>query len=241
MALTKMIPLLLTDLSGAIMFQCFSIVWGIDVNAENLTMSPNAFWSLKSDITSQKEPKLGTIKPEADIQKVLDYITSTFTFWLETRGIRIGSVGQIDAANASSGIAKIIDEMDSTELVQKSQMCFQHDESMFWSTLKQMSNYWLSQSLITTNEKPEFFMDDFQVITQFDPPQPQVDRATEVNTVKMERDAGFISTRKAIEQLYPDLTGEQIENQLMEIDQERGVEPSGVEEDVVAENEDSTT
>lgn len=224
MSLTKMIPLLLTDLGGAIMFQCFSIVYGINVDSKNLTMSPNSFWDLKSDLasTGNGAPSVGTIKPEADVDKVLHFIMTTFTFWLETRGIRVGSTGTVDAQNAASGISKIIDEMDATELIQKSQEGFRKDEADFWQLLKVMNNYWVMNRMITHGVVPTVFGDDFAVTTQFDAPEPMTDRATEVNTVKIERDAGFISTRQAIIQLYPDLTPEQVDEQLAEIDQESG-------------------
>jgi hypothetical protein len=230
LSLTKMIPVLLTDLSGAIMFQCFSIVYGINVDSKNLTMSPNAFWDLKSDNVSQlgsgSAPSVGSIKPEANITEVIQYIMTIFSFWLETRGIRVGGMGSADAGNVSSGIAKMIDEMDATELIQKSQEAFRRDEQAFWSLLKTMNNYWVSNAQINGVYIPGLWKEDFAVVTAFDPPTPGVDRQTEVATVKMERDAGFISTRKAIEQLYPDLTPEQVDEQMEEANGDRGGMPS---------------
>jgi len=238
LSLTKMIPLLLTDLSGAIMFQCFSIVYGINVDSKNLTMSPNAFWDLKSDLvaTGTGSPTVGTIKPEADIDKVLQFIMSVFTFWLETRGIRVGAVGNVEAASAASGISKIIDEMDATELIQKSQQAFKQDEYNFWQLIKVMNNYWVSKGMLNTAYKPGLLLNDFEVVTQFDPPQPMQDRMSEVNTVKTERDAGFISTKQAIMQLYPDLTLEQVEEQMLEIESEHEMLVKEPQTEVVQDN-----
>lgn len=220
LALTKMIPLILTDLSGAVLFQCFSIVYGIDVNSENLKMSPNAFWSLKSDKTSDKTPSVGTIKPEADIDKVTQFIMNTFSFWLETRGIRVGSIGNVDATNVASGIAKIIDEIDATELIQCSQTYFMNEERQFWQLLKVMQNYWLATNQLDVGYRPNLWLDDFNVTLQFDPIEPYTDRATQVSTVKTEVDAGFLSRREAIKTLYPDLTDEQVDERLEEIAEE---------------------
>lgn len=220
--LTKMVPTLLTDLSGAILFQCFSIVWGIDVNSENLTMSPNAFWSLKSDKTSDKTPSVGTIKPEADIDKVIGFVMTTFTLWLETKGIRVGSIGSIDAGNAASGISKIIDEMDTTEIIQKSQAAFQSDESTgFWPLIAKMSNYWVMNNLISDTVKPDFLGKDFVVTVVLDPPEPFLDRRSEVETLEIERNAGFTSTKRAVTQLNPDMDEDQIEELLEEIEEEK--------------------
>lgn len=216
MRLTTLIPILLSDLSGAIMFQCFSIVYGIDVNAENLTMSPNAFWSLKSDSKSDKPPSVGTIKPEADIEKVLGYVTTVFSFWLETRGIRVGSLGSISAGSATSGISKIIDEMDTSELIQKSQKGFQHDEAAFWRVLGKMHDYWVSRSMITDMERPGSVGGVMDIATTFDAPQPITDRKTQVDTLKAEVDAGFTTREKAISALYPDYTEEQVDEVVAE-------------------------
>jgi len=217
LSLTKIIPVLLTDLSGAIMFQCFSIVYGINVDSKDLTMSPNAFWDLKGDIAAQAgggAPTVGTIKPEADITQVLAYIMNIFTFWLETRGIRVGSVGSADGTGGASGIAKIIDEMDATELIGKSQEAFRKDEMEFWHRLQLMQNYWVANNMLSTEHRPIIWGADFKVGTIFDAPSPGVDRMTEVTTVKLERDAGFISTRNAIEMLYPDLTPDQVDERM---------------------------
>lgn len=234
-ALTKMIPMLLTDLSGAILFQCFSIMWGIDINAENLTMSPNAFWSLKSDATSDKKPSVGTIKPEADIEKVISFVMTTFALWLETKGIRVGSMGAVDASNLSSGISKLIDEMDTSELIEKSQTNFAKEENEFWKMYAPMNNYWVANSLILPEYNKGLLGNDFNVQVLFDQPEPLTDRKTMVDTQKAEVDAGFTSRKRAIVKLNPDMTPEQVDELMLEIDQDSSVdvtedEPSTKEE-----------
>ena len=213
-SLTTILPVLMTDLAGAIMFQCFTIMYGIDVSAENLTMSPNAFWSLKSDKSSDKNPQLGTLKPEADIEKVISYIMTTFTFWLETKGIRVGNMGSTDVGAVASGISKIIDEMDTTEITKKSMECFKKEEHQFFQMLKPMNNYWVQNNMLAKGYKPNLWLDDFQTTTIFDEPEPYLDRKTQVETIKMERDAGFLDQRSAIIELYPDLSPEQVDERM---------------------------
>lgn len=223
--ITKLIPVFLTDLSGAIMFQCFSVIYGIDVVAENLTMSPNAFWGLKSDPVSGKEPKIGTIKPETDIDKVINFIMTTFTFWLETRGIKVGNVGSIDAQGAASGIAKIIDEMDTTELVKKSMACFKKDEHAFFQMLKPLNNYWVQNNMLSGVEyRPNLWLKDFTTTTIFDEPEPMTDRKTQVETVQLEVNAGFLDKRSAMMELYPDLSADQIDARMALIANQNKIE-----------------
>ncbi len=210
--LTKIIPVILTDLSGHVLFSVFSITWGIDVSSENLTMSPNAFWSMKSDRESDKQPQVGTLKPQADIEKVLDYIKNTFSLWLETRGIKVGSMGSIDANNAASGIAKIIDEMDTSEMRKVAMEHFKKEEAKLWQLIKVMHNYWVDNKMLA-EIKPRF-SEGFKVQVTFDEPQPKISRKELVDTISLEVDKGFLDMRSAMERLYPDLTPEQIEAQL---------------------------
>ncbi len=219
--LTKVIPVLLTDLSGAIMFQCFTIMFGIDVDSENLTMSPNAFWSLKSDSKTDKQPQVGQLKPQADIDKVLEYVKSTFSFWLETRGIRVGGMGQLSSDNLSSGISKIIDEMDTSEMRKVSMQYFMREEQAFWQLIKVMHNRWVDEGLLA--EAMPRFSENFDVSITFDEPQPKVDRKTMVDTIKLEVDAGFLDLKTAISKLYPDLKEKQIDERIELIKESKSI------------------
>lgn len=209
--MTKIIPVLLSDLSGCVLFQCFSLMYGIDVNAEGLVMSPNGFLNIKSDAASDKKPEIGVITPKAEIDKVLNFIMQTFVFWLETKGIKVGSVGNVDAQNVSSGIAKIIDEMDTTEIKKLSIKAFKKDEAQFWKLVKKKHNYWVDGGLIKNKPK---FTDKCIIKVDFDEPKVIVDRQKEVATVKDELDAGLVYPEKAIKRLYPDADDDEIKKHL---------------------------
>jgi len=210
--LSKLLPVLFTDLGGSIMFQCFSIIYGIDVDLENANMSPNAFWTIKSDPQSDKKPELGTITPQADINKVLDYIKAVFSTWMETRGIKVGSIGSMDANGLASGVAKIIDEMDTFEARKKSIEAFKVEEKEFWKLLIDVHNYWVkSGELKGVGLLPA----DWKVTTEFDKPSPMIDRVTEVNTIALEVEKGFLDQRSAIEKLYPDLSKDEVDERLL--------------------------
>lgn len=209
--ITKIIPVLLSDLSGAILFQCFSILYGIDVDSENLVMSPNGFWSFKSDKTSDKTPQIGVIKPQADIDKVLNFIMQVFTFWLETKGVKVGNVGNIDASTAASGIAKIIDEMDTTEIKKLSIKSFKADEKKFWKLMSKVHNHWVDQGLVLN--KPRF-SEEFSIEINFDEPKVVIDREKEVRTISLEVTSGFCYPEKAITKLYPDADQKEVAKHL---------------------------
>lgn len=219
-SMTEMVPVMLTDMAGAMMYQCFSIIYGVDVKAENLRLSPNAFWDLKSDPASNKEPKVGTITPEADVDKVIKFVMTSLSLWLETKGIKAGSIGSFDSANAASGIAKLLDEADTTALKKTNITAFKGDEKGIWSLIATMNNYWVSTGSL---KGVGLFSSEFDVSVEFDDPRPLVDRKTEVETVDLEVKSGYLDRRSALKRLYPDLTEEQIDERILLLEEEEGV------------------
>lgn len=167
--MTKVIPVTLTDLGGAIMFQCFSVIYGINLQVENLTFTPNAFWSFKGDPMAQQPPQIGTIKPEVDVDKVLNFVQTKLSMLLETKGVRVGSIGQIDRGQFSSGIAKIIDEADTSDIIDKSKKFFIKEEKDFWDLFRLKNNYWFKN---VDGYKLGLLSDDFEPETIFHAHKP---------------------------------------------------------------------
>ena len=210
--ITKAIPVMLTDAAGAQMFQCFSILYGIDLSFENATMSPNVIWSLKSDANSDKTPQVGTIKPEADTEKVVQFVTTIFTMWLESKGVRIGSMGSTDGSNSASGIAKIIDEIDAWEIRKKSQEWFKKDEKELWNVkLPKIHNYWIKSGLVNPSDVPSLVTSEtLSINVEFEQPKPMQSRMEEITEAKSELELGVITLEQAIKRLYPNHDDAQI-------------------------------
>lgn len=222
MTMVKLLPILLSDLNLAAMFQCFSIIYGIDISDENIKFAPNAFWSLKSDMTSDKKPEIGTIKPQVDYDQVLNLIQAQLTMWLSSKGIRAGSIGQLTAENAASGISKLIDEMDTYEARQSQVETFVRAEAELWDlVLKYMHPYWFNRGLI---DNPATFPMTAEVVTTFALQLPTQTRGAVVRDLRDERASGFISRRRAVKKLNPEMTETEIDLLIAEIDAERTVE-----------------
>lgn len=209
--LTLMVPVLLSDLAGAIMFSCFSVIYGIDLKIDKIEKSPNSFWNFKSDSKNERaKPEIGTIKTDADIDKVLSFIKQTFAFWLETKGVRIGSLNNIDAGNAS-GISKIIDEMDVYEIKKKQITFFKTEEMELWDLLKVMNNYWVKSE---EDYQSIIIGDDFAPVITFDEPRPEISRKEQFEIVDAEYKGGYMDANTAIMTLYPDLGKKEIEGRV---------------------------
>jgi hypothetical protein len=208
LAMTKTLPVILSDVSGAILFQCFTIIWGIDVNLEDASMSPNAFWELKSDnANADAKPQIGTLKPQVDSDKVLTFTKEFFAMWLETKGVKVGSIGTSQGESNLSGVAKIIDQADTIDLIKESIKEFEKDEKNIWDLIAYMHNYWVDIGELKGLGK---FSNDFKVSVEFELPTPVVNRDEQVNTTLEEMRAGLLPPKEGIARLYPKLTEEQL-------------------------------
>ena len=214
--MTKMFPILISDLNFAIMYQAFSIVYGINIDDENIRMSPNAFWRFKSDPSTQQKPELGMLKPSVDITQVSQFIGQQLSFWLQSKNIRPGQVGTLAPDQMSSGIAKIVDEMDTWEARQKQVPVFETAEMKLWALiLNHMHPYWVANKMIDQNM---YFSPGQAVNVQFPEQKPMVKRSEILADLKVELDLGLTTKKEAMIKLNPDMSEPEIDELLKEIE-----------------------
>jgi len=219
--LSILIPVLLSDLNFVSMFQAFSMIWTIDIDAERMAMAPNAWLDLKSDGDGEKKPQIGTIKPEADIDSLLQVIQTQLAFWLNSRGIRPGAIAKLDGESNVSGISKAIDEMDTSEERQKQVQFFEDAECDFWNlVMHHLHPLWVRNGLI---EQRALFSPNAKVEVVFAEQIPMMRRSDIITTLRDEIAAGFTTRKYAIKKLNPRMSDEEIEMLLAEIDNERGI------------------
>lgn len=222
LAMTKIIPILLSDVNFATMFQSFSITYGIDIDSTNLKMSPNAFWSFKSDPATKSEPKIGTIKPEVDSDKILSLVKAQMAMWMQSRGIKPGSMGELSAEDMASGISKVIDQVDTSEVRQKQVPVFKNAESQLWDLIMHhMHPIW---SQYPGYEQPSQFTPGAKVVTTFAEQTPLVDPSKLIEDQIKLIDSKLQSREGALKVLNPDMSDDQIEALMDDIEEERTVE-----------------
>lgn len=213
-----LLPVMLADLNFAAMMQAFSIIYGIDIDNEGIKMSPNAFWRFKSDPTNENTPQIGVLKPQVEIEATLKLIQSEMGLWLETKGLKASSVGKLTADNYSSGIAKMIDNVDTSEERQKQVSVFQSAESELWDLIiNYLHPVWRSKNIIDISLD---FTKGVSIQTNFSPQLPIIDRGKVVEDLDKEVKAGFTTKRIAIQKLNPNLSGDEIDTLIEQIEEE---------------------
>jgi hypothetical protein len=202
------------------MFQSFSIIYGINLDSKNLEYSPAVFWDFQTK-ENERKPELGTIKPVVDIDQVIRLIVTQLSMWLNSRGIKPGSIGDLTVDNAASGISKMIDEMDTTEDRRRQVQTFQPAETeLFNLILKNMMPVWSANGAIESNA---VFTESAYVETTFGDQMPLVSRTTLIDEQQKEVAAGFTTRKRSIKRLNPIMSDEEIDALITEMDEERGI------------------
>lgn len=221
--MTVLIPLLLTDINFAHMFQSFSIIYTLNVKDGNLKFAPNAIWSFQSEPGSDQKPEVGTITPSADINGGLNLVANQFALWLNTLGIKPGEVGEINGSNFSSGIAKMLDEMDTSE-DRKDQIPFFSDaEADLWNLiLHYMHPAWQNKI-----EMKGQFSKSASVETVYSEQVPLIRRGAVVAEQATELKEKLTTKKRALQRINPQLGDEQIDELIEEINEENGGDDGG--------------
>lgn len=216
--IVKLIPTMMTDLNLAAMFQCFSIIYTVDVKQKDLKFSPNAVWDLKSNPESEKSPQIGAIKPNVDYDQVMNIIETQLSLWLGTKGIKASTMGGLDKDNFASGISKMIDQMDTFEARQKQITKYTQVEKEMWDLiLNYMHPYWSKNKMVS---QTGIFSSNAFISTSFKVPLPPQTRGEVVKDVRDEYAARFTTKIRALKKINPEMTEKQIEELNQEIEDE---------------------
>jgi len=221
LAMTKLIPILLTDINFAHMFQAFSILIAIDAEANGLKFSPNAVWQFKSNPGSDKQPSISTVQPSADIDGGLSLVANQLALWLNSKGIKPGAVGEISGSNFSSGIAKMLDEMDTSENRNAQVPYFQRAETDLWDLVLRCYHPIWSDTVVGFDAPKDLFSPAAKVVANFAEQVPLVRRGQVVADVKSEVEGGFTTNRRGLKRLNPTYTDAEITALEVEIADEK--------------------
>ena len=249
--MTLLVPILYSDINFGAKYQVFSTVYGIDIDTENLEWGPNVIWNFKSD-EGGKAPSIGTIKPEVNMEAMTQSVTNQLATFFETRNLRGSTIagfaggryGQQDSGG-QAGVAILIQNLDTTELRKAHAKIFQEAESHLWGLLMNNIHPVWVESVSLPEEIGALQFRGSKVIVRFNPEYELKSDLDLVNEIQMKLNAGLISKRLALKLIYPNMSDEQIEALMGEIqdDQLRGIinEPQGTPESNSGQDNNSTT
>ena len=217
--MTLVIPVLLTDLTFSSMFMSNPIVYTIDANVDNMKMGPNICWNMKSD-EPDKKPEVGVVKPDPNLEAQLNMIKDILALWLQTKNIKATNIGSMSVENIASGIALLIQEMDTTEDRQAQTVYFKALEKDYWRKLAIMHNELVIAGRI---KEKRLFSNPEELIVDVTYGSMKIieTKAEVVERVTKELAQGLTTKARAIKELNPVMSTEDIVTLMKEIDAEK--------------------
>ena len=214
-----LIPKLLTDLNYSAQFLSHSIVYTTNTDVENAELNPDSVINLGDTTPEGHVPTIGTIDPNTDIDGILKLIEFELGAYLTTEGLKAGNIGQLQGDSAASGISKIIDESDATEARKQQTELFMRVEKEFWEKFAKIQQIWSKDGAVESKEtfSPDF-IESFSV--KFAEIKPLESEKEKYDKIKVARDLKLITKKQALKELFPNLSDDQIEQRLEELDEE---------------------
>jgi hypothetical protein len=164
-------------------------------------MAPNSILKFDKDsaVIGDNQGELNQISPTVMVSEMLEAIYAQYSMWLESRGIKLNSMGTAQASNAS-GIAKAIDQGEVIEDVVYQRDIVTNCETKLFDLMAKFlgNNLKVSTSFSETSLLPE-------TNTEKD------------NRIILKLQNKLISWNQAIKQTNPELSTQQLEEMKNEI------------------------
>jgi len=216
-----LIPKLLTDLNYSVQFLSHSILWTKNTNLEDQELNPDAVLDLGSGGgpgDTDGEPEIGTIDPQIEIEGQLQLIQFQFSAYLASEGIQTGNIGSMMPGREASGFAKAMDEGDTTQVRKEQSEFYRHVEKKLWSKIKAVQKVWSEMGLVDESSQfTEQFIDTFAV--KFAEMKLLKTDSEKLDETKKWTDLSLMTPKQAIKFLKPDLTDEQVDQWVKELEE----------------------
>lgn len=236
-AMAILIPILYTDLNYASKYLSHGIRYGIDIDGSNLEGNPDSMWIVNSKEGDNKKPQIGVLAPSVDIDKVIKLIKNETGAWLEAKSIKAGSTGEAD--NSISGLAKVIDNADVTDVRKENSKAFENtEEDELWPLIKAYhNNVWVPQDLLHEDVNKDNFSEDFIINIEFGDMTPITDPQEKRDDLKFRLDNKLITRERAIREVNPKMEVSEQDQLIAEVKAEQSNEPKEEEKDTNNSNE----
>jgi hypothetical protein len=226
--MTTLVPILFADVNYALKFQAFSLWYGINVDGD-IKIAPNFFVNLKATQDNPGvTPSIGTIKPEVDSDKAMQAIMEQIALWLQSRNIRPGAIGKISAETQTSGISKMVDEMDTTGDRSKQMPYFTTaEEELFSLVAYRLHPLWVRDRRF---QQRAVFTPDLTYRVKFADVMSWQTRKEILEELKLENELGIVSKDSMMMRANPDMSPEEREAEIEKIQGETPAPPAPPEE-----------
>ena len=210
-----LIPLMITDINYFIQFCTHSTFYTVDMSAPaDMIKAPNAYWGFKSDPGEFAKPQVGSITSTTDTDKIWESVKNELSMWLEGKGLKTNAIGKTDGNNVASGVAKVIDESDTTRVRKRLKNILMGCENEIWKLITKMQEQWTADGIVDAKN----YSKDFEVSIQFAEEKPFHDFSKTLDDEVKMLDKQLSTPKLSLSRLFPTATEPEIDVMVEKID-----------------------
>lgn len=172
--------------------------------------------------TGDPTPTLDYVNASPDLQGLMNMIEMYTALLLSTNNLSPRNIsGKLDVSNVASGIAKLVDESESTEDITEAQQEFKDKEPVIWEIFKRWRDLYGDRNLLTSdfaNIDPLLTTD---IKITFLDPKPVVAEEQKLANLKVRKELGINTMLDLVKLDNPQLTQEEAEEKLKQILEEK--------------------
>lgn len=167
-------------------------------------------------------PQVDYVSSNPPLGDWLETIKSLLALLLSTNGLSVRNISaSLDSTDFPSGVAMLIEQSDVVEFNRDVQMQFQDAEPMIWELIQRwVAAYKATGELVESQESlPE--ITDANVKVKFNDLRPPISAKETLEEYKLRKDLGLSTMADLIKLDNPDLSIEQVQEKLVEIQEQK--------------------
>ena len=212
-----------TDVMTIAKHQGFSILTiTSEEEPKKLSIGVNRAVWLKTNPSGGPQPSIGYVQGNSPLAEYKELLKELLGLLLTTNSMEPGSIGGTQSRNFTSGFHALISMADSLEAVEADKPLMLNVEHESWEIIAAWHNWMFDANLLPEEARAlNKFSEEFDVNVQFADVRPLESEDERINRVKTLMDMGLLTRMDALKKLNPDLTGEQVDAKILEIDGEK--------------------
>lgn len=212
-----------TDLLTTTKHQSFGILTIIsEEEPQKLTIGVNrAIW-LKQNPESSNQPSISYVQANPPLAETKDNLLDLLSLLLTTNDMPNNAMGGVNSVkNVNSGFQALIEMADTLEVIEQDKPVLRDVEKQAWDIISKWHNFMFDTAQL--NEEAMSlgrFSDEFTVSIQYQDIKPIESEQERIANVEKLVALGLVTRKDALKKLYPDMSSEEIDAKLKEIDAE---------------------
>lgn len=211
-----------TDLATIIKHQGFGQMVVISEEPpKKLTIGINkTLWLRRFE--GKEPPSVQYITSDSRISEIKETLRDMLFLLLTTNDINPSSVGKADGGSAfNSGIQALLEMSDAIEAMKMDQPAHRDAEKDLWNVIALWHNWMYDTGLLREDARSlGRFSNDFEMNVSYPEMKPIETDIDRLGFIEKSRDLKLITKADALKKLYPQLTDEEIDLKLRELDEE---------------------